>query len=214
MLPDASFDVVDEPSTFTDQWYALLPAFMRHLDAGQSLHLFRFMRLLGDQGQEVAELADAAESGRLTDPMLTPSSMVAWLAQMVGLSTVEPVPEETMRERIGDVGSVALPGSRTAIAATVRPLLTESRTVTVVPGFGGDPWAIGVVVRVSEAPEDLGEISAAIAASGVKPAGYSLTVAAASAPWSSWDALGATWGDGDTGGGYSWRDEDQATWTV
>ncbi len=214
MLPDASFSASDSDETFTDQWYALLPAFMRNLDAGTDLQLYRFMDALGRQGEQVAQLAAEADSGRLTDPDLVPERLLPWLAQMVGVSAPSATPPAVVRSRIADLQAVGRPGSGPAIAAVVRPLLTDTKWVSVVPHYGGDPWTIGVMVRTAEAPEDLQSLAEAIIADGQKPAGWTLQIVGVGSPWSAFDALGATWDEGDAAGGSTWQDEERATWVV
>ncbi len=213
MLPDRTFGDLDDLGTFTDQWYALLPGFMRHLDTSHDQQLFRYLQLLGDQGEEVMQLAVDADSGRLTDPYLTPDALMPWLAQMVGVTVAGPVRSEALRSRISDLQAVARPGSAPAIAAVVRTLLTDTKQVSIVSHYGGDPWVIAVIVRTAEAPVELGDVTAAVVDAGQKPAGWTLVTVGVSADWGAWDDLGATWADADTAGGATWHSEEQATWS-
>lgn len=212
MLPDPSFDE-SWTTAFTREWYASLPAVYRDVDAdGQPL--LRFLSLLGDQADEVEQIAQQAEAGVLTDPATTPDSLVLWLAQMVGLTTNAPATVAELRARMGSLDVLRYAGNSASIEVVCKPFLTGEQWVSVRPHEGtpgGDPWILGVFVRDSEAPADLTVIADAIVASGIKPAGYGLTVETVTVTWGEIDDLTPDW-TGPKADGNSWENLDNAAW--
>jgi len=212
MLPDPSFDAA-WTTAFTREWYASLPAAYRDLDRGEQ-QLLRFLSLLGDQADQVEQLAQQAEAGTLTSPATTPDVLVPWLGQMVGLTTNAPATVAQLRARMSSLDALRYAGNPASIELAVKPLLSGDRWVSVRPHEGtpaGSPWVIGIFVRDSESPADLTEISDAVTAAGLKPAGFGLVVGTVSVSWAAIDGLPGEW-DGVKADGASWAEIDNEAW--
>lgn len=191
--------------------YQRLPAYLRDADEAQAgppdYPLLRYLSLLGDQLGEVEDLVDRmdyrhpfdggtpGDTSDLVDPATADAAWLPWLAQVASVTLADQATEAARRTLIAGANELHAEGSEGAMRAAIRPLLTDTRYVEVVPNFSGT-WAIGIVTLSNESA---GTTPAAILAAATphKPAGaslvhdYGLTWADLEATFPTWDAIDA-----------------------
>ncbi|KWW97390.1 hypothetical protein LI90_4362 (plasmid) [Carbonactinospora thermoautotrophica] len=185
----------------TERWYGRLPEFYRDADAqeqsGDGYPLLRYLSLLGDQAGEVETVLDRAAAGELSDPQRADPAWLPWLGQLVGVRMPPATTVQAWRDAIEDGASGWRSGTREAIAAAARTVLTGTRYVDVRPHegktTGGNPWVIAIVVRADEAPAPLSKVADAVVSAGAKPAGFALAVTTFVPTWDAVDTAYPTW---------------------
>lgn len=199
-------------SETTEELYDRLPEVHREQDAAQigpDFPLKRFLSVLGDQLGEVAELVDRFgfltrdEGGApdatsdLVDPTTADTAWLPWLAQLVGVRKAAGLSDDSLREAIRSSTTGFRAGTKAAVGAAVKPFLSGTKYVEVVPfsiderGNGG-VWDLMVITRASETPGPL-NVPAVIVAAGAKPAGMVLHHRAYSTTWADLQTGRPTW---------------------
>jgi phage tail-like protein len=132
-----------------DRILARLPEVYRIEDADLGHPLRRFVALIADQLTPIDDITDRGAGN--ADPEQVPPAWLPWLGQVCGVLVDARQPVAVQRARITDPARHRH-GSAHAIAELVRPLLTGTQTVEVVPHWRGNPWLICIRTIETETP--------------------------------------------------------------
>lgn len=197
------------PGSFTQRLYDGLPTLYRDVD--QNGDLLAFLRLLGDQADEIETLLERinydspddggapGDTSDLADPATADAAWLPWLTQLVGVRAPASGSEQGLRDAIAYATTGWRAGTRDAIAGAAKSALTGSRYVHVydhsisVPGDGG-AFDILLVTRVSETP-DVPAVLQAVVDGHAKPAGVVLHHRAYTSTWATEQSTYPTWAD-------------------
>ncbi|MEG1971439.1 MAG: phage tail protein [Burkholderiaceae bacterium] len=131
--------------------YDRLPETYRDYDQHVDYPLLRYLSLLLDQVAAIDDLFERLDrapedldppASDLADPAAADASWLPWLAQVLGVSLTGTIAEQ--RADLADPAAAHAHGSRSALKAAMAKGLTGTKSVTITPGFGGDPWVIGI----------------------------------------------------------------------
>jgi hypothetical protein len=167
-----------------------LSALGDQLDATSSL-VDRFAYATRDEGGDPGDTSD------LVDPWTADAAWLPWLGQLVGVRRAPGLSNESLRQAITSATTGFRAGNREAVGAAIKPYLTDTKYVEVVPfsiderGNGG-PWDLLVITRASETPGGI-DVPGIIVAAGAKPAGVVLHHRAFSTTWADLHANRPTW---------------------
>lgn len=202
--------------------YLDLPEHYRTADAGLDWPMYFWLAGLLLVGGEVETLFDridfipefeggaVGDTSDLADPVAAAAEWLPWLAQLVGVQLNPGLPVSAQRDAIETAVSGFRAGTRPALAAAAKSLLTGTQFVQVYdhtiasPGDGGE-WDVLLVTRDEETPFSGGELIDRVEAQGAKPAGVVLHHRSYTAPWDAVDAAYATWAATD---GLTWNQMD------
>lgn len=133
---------------------------------------------IGRMLAQLAEVFDPADDvpplAPILDPDLCPEWALPWLAQLLGVTLPQGVPEDQARTMIKSVSGFKR-GTPDALRAAAAYYLTGTQTVYFNERLANDPYRLGVITLVAETP-DPAQVLAAIAAQ--KPGGIVLSYAA------------------------------------
>lgn len=127
-----------------------LPAVYLAEDEQLGYPLRRWVRLIADQITPIDDITDRGEDN--ANPDVVPESWLPWLGQLIGVPIDQTDSISEQRLRLRDPLRHRH-GSAHAIAERVRPLLTGSRTVEVVPHWRGNSWVVGIRTDYAETPQ-------------------------------------------------------------
>jgi hypothetical protein len=182
--------------------YRLLDAADRSVAAGRPL--WQFVKGATTPADDVRTLMTRIAAGDLTDPGRADDRWVGWAAQILGVPAVGSATD--IRAALTAQHAAPAPGTAAALAATVRPMLTGTRTVDVRPGSAA--FTIVVRVRTDElglVGDDPAVLRDRVAATGQVPAGFVVSVTTTRPTWAQVDAATGSWADTD---GADWSDVD------
>lgn len=162
---------------FTDDWWSRFPEQTREFDAALGDPQYRWLELLGHQGDQVRGIVDridydpdAVGTSELVDPDRVAPEWARWARQLYSTSPYA--------------------GTARGLEQTAKTLLWGSKYVRITKALDGNPWRIGVRTRTSETPDG---VEAALNAPGVKPAGYTVVHSTYEAPWDTVESAFPTW---------------------
>lgn len=170
---------------FTDDLWSRFPEQTREFDDALGRPQYRWLELLGHQGDELRAIVeriaydpDSGGTSELIDPDHAAPEWARWQRQLYSY------------------GPYA--GTTLGLQQAAAQHLTGSKYLRVTKNYDDDEWAIGVLTRTSETPDDFGDV---LNDPAVKPAGYTIVHTTYEAPWDTveteyptWDALdAATW---------------------
>lgn len=209
-------DVERQPvKPFTEYWYNRLPAYLRESDATEDLKYF--LSLIADQLDEVVKIVDAIgnfpEGGKsaLVDPEQAdvigdPLNVLKWQAQLFGVSLNQADSIDAQIDAVKYASSGWKSGTRQAIIDAAKSVLTGTKHAEVQPNYAGDPWALAIITRASETPNDVAVVNA-ILAKRAKPAGFVLLNVAFTVDWATIESTFPTWDDWE---GLTWIQIEEA----
>ena len=209
-------DVERQPvKPFTEYWYNRLPAYLRESDATEDLKYF--LSLIADQLDDVVKIVDAVgnfpEGGKsaLVDPeqanvIGSPLNVLKWQAQLFGVSLNQADSIDAQIDAVKYASSGWKSGTRQAIIDAAKSVLTGTKHAEVQPNYAGDPWALAIITRASETPNDVAVVNA-ILAKRAKPAGFVLLNVAFTVDWATIEATFPTWDDWE---GLTWIQIEEA----
>lgn len=207
---------------FLDRLYGALPEHYRLADDALEQPLLRWLAGICGVAAVVEALIDRVDyvtpgdgglpgdTSGLGDPAAADPEWLPWLGQMVGMRVNTAVPVEAQRDAVEGAVSGFRAGTKGALGAAAKSLLTGTQFVLVYdhtissPG-DGDEWDMLLVTRDAETPFSGDELIDRIEAQGAKPAGVILHHRSYTAPWDAVDAEYLTWGQTD---GLSWNQMD------
>lgn len=210
----------------TEDLYAELPEAYREADAAEGEVLKKWLSSVTDQVGAVADLldridwirandgGDPTDTSHLADPAAADDAWLPWLAQVVGVRLAPGLTAADQRTVLATPETGYKPGSKDAIAAPVKVLLTGEKFVRVyhhsnsAGGIGaGTAWDMLIVTKTEETPGGVDPVAEVIRA-GSKPAGVKLwhrtytsswtTVETNFSTWNAWE--GKTWADIESSG--------------
>lgn len=192
---------------FTTRLYGRLPEVYRYLDEtadGGPVPLRGYVSLLGDVANEVEVLFDridyrtleeggtASDASDLVKADRAEDAWLPWLAQLVG-AYFEGTGDVAGRRAIVDAASSGWrAGTRDAIAAAAKSVLTGTQSLRVDTHYQGNPWYVRLVTRSSESPSST-VVLQAVVRRRAKPAGVRLFHTAYEATWTQILAIRSTW---------------------
>ncbi len=151
--------------TVTARTFEALPEVYRAADEAspQAWPLLRWLDLLLGQLEPVVDLiarldyrpADDPDpggsrtAGDLVNPARADAAWLPWLAQLLGVDVAGLVPGE-QRTALSSPATSWARGTVGATAAAAARGLSGDKVVVVTPGYGGDPWTIGIGTRDAE----------------------------------------------------------------
>ena len=161
--------------TFAAELYDELAPVAQH-DEANGYALAHYLSAIGVMYEEVESII-RDRAGRpgwavLFDPAACPDFALPWLAQFAGVPAGPGTPPAALRAAIIARAGYDR-GTPAAIKAAVAAVLTGERAVRLLERESGDAYALGVVVRPAETPDEPAALEAAMAA---KPAGLILTL--------------------------------------
>jgi len=220
---DADGLPVDVPApALQRRLYLDLPEHYRVADADLDFPMYRWLTGLllvaGDvetmfDRLDFIDPSDGGEVGdtsELADPTTAAPEWLPWLGQLVGVQVNAALSVAAQRDAIETAVSGFRAGTRPALAAAAKSLLTGTKFTQVYdhtiasPGDGGE-WDVLLVTRDEETPITGDELIDLIEAQGAKPAGVMLHHRSYTAPWDAVDAEYLTWGPTD---GLTWNQMD------
>jgi hypothetical protein len=145
-----------------------------------------------DQAHQAAGTQSAGSTSDLVDPRRANDAWIPWLAQEVGAVITPSMPMIAARAAVETPSNGWMAGTKSAIAAAAKTVLTGSQYVGVFDHYGGDQWTIEVRTRGSETPSGVAVLAAIINA-GAKPAGCALVATQYQASWSQVETGAPTW---------------------
>ena len=127
--------------------------------------------------------APIAETSDLFDGRTADADWLPWIAQILGATSIDTTNEAQLRDAMYNNYLGYQAGSRKALLATVRSMLTGTKTVAIYPhhdGAGDDiasigtMWDVLLVTQLGETPMSSADLIAEIIERGAKPAGVVL----------------------------------------
>jgi hypothetical protein len=152
------------------------------------------------------------ETSELVTPETADDEWLPWLAQLVGVDLNPALTREAKVDAIRFASAGWQGGTKAAVAAAAKSVLTGTRYVQVFDhsteagvGTGGE-WDVLLVTRQTETP-DVGAVLDAVVAQKAKPAGVVLHHLAYNATWADVEAAYPTWADWVAAGSWARLEE-------
>jgi hypothetical protein len=194
-------------SDATERFWRTLPEHYRTVDAGLDWPFKRYLSCPLDELGDVHDLIDRIDWRLVEDggdpddtPELADLAWLPWLAQAVGVTLTPDMDEADQRANVAGASTGWRSGTRAGIAAAAATTLTGTKSVDVIPNYGG-AWTIAVRTLPIETADPAATLAAIIDAHA-KPALFDLVHISYAADWDTIEAELPTWDDIEAAG--SW----------
>lgn len=142
-------------------------------DKDNSWALARYIAAIGTMIQDIEDLSrDPSSWGDLVDPDTAPPEALGWLAQFAGIRLPQQITADEARAIIKTQQNYKR-GTLQGITDAIKPLLTGSKTVSIIERADGDAYKVVISTLTGETPS-AAAVTALLTADGpdaILPAG-------------------------------------------